>query len=105
MSAFAEWLRRTVDDSGTILLAVLAGLVIVWQRSDNKAIAARILTLIASGGGALAVGNEVAAWAGTPIGLTHIALTVLGPLALETAALMIADPARLLEYWKLWRGK
>lgn len=100
-----EWPKRLADGSMETLLAVAAGLIIVWQRSDNKAIVARLTTTIGSGMLALSVGEEVATWAGTPELVTTVGIAVLGPIVLDTAALAISEPKQLLEWYKLWRGK
>lgn len=94
-----EWLYDHIG----VMLAILAGLVIVWQRTDNKGRRARLLTTLSSGMMAAAIGGEVSAWAGWPPGLTYAAVTILGPLAFEVAASLIQDPAKLLDLWNKWR--
>lgn len=99
--SFTEWLDGHVG----AVLAILAGLIVVWQRTDNKTLKARIVTLLGSGFLAAAIGGEVATWAGWPPGITYAAVAVLGPLILEVAAALVQDPARLIDLYDRWRGK
>ncbi|TDX19718.1 hypothetical protein [Rhodovulum visakhapatnamense] len=99
---------EATDSALRTLLAILGALVLVWLRTDGMALVARMGIVIASGAIGYVAGPEIALWLGTPEQLTIVGVTVLGPLALETAAAALLwlkrDPAHLAEMLRLWRG-
>lgn len=98
---FFTWLGDHVGAA----LAICAALIIVWQRTDNRALGVRMLTLLGSALFGAAMGGEVAGWTGWPPNISYAGVTVLGPLALETAALLVRDPNHLVDLYNKWRGK
>ncbi|SIO36245.1 hypothetical protein SAMN05444722_1675 [Rhodovulum sp. ES.010] len=90
-------------------LAILAGLILVWIRTDGMAVIGRLGVITASAAAGLALGSELALWLGTPERLTLVGVTVLGPLVLEVAAtvLLLAkkNPAAVVDLLRQWRGK
>ncbi|WP_155773939.1 hypothetical protein [Rhodovulum sp. MB263] len=89
-------------------LAILGAILLVWIRTDGLAVIARMGITLASAAIGYAAGPEIALWMGTPERLTIVGVTVLGPLALETAAATLLwlkrDPRQLAEALRLWRG-
>lgn len=98
---FGTFLPSGFDEK---IIAIGAGLLILWKSTSTKGSGVRLTTLCVGGALGYTLGEDIAGRMGLSENFGIVLATVLLPGLLEVAAGLSRQPQKWLEIYKAWKG-